>query len=188
MQTPRRFFLRPCHLPPVGHTHTPSPGPHSTQLSNTAPLPPVADAMVTDPRTGHTAALASPANHHHLTSRLLLSSTSSSSTSPSPSSSPYDNNNQAYNNSDNFDPETAHITLLCSSLSVPDKINMGLAYNVYLNSARIYGCKTCKTHLSNHDDIISRVSSPSPPPILPPFPLRLPSHTLTPNNPGIMVI
>ncbi|KAH0607065.1 uncharacterized protein H6S33_003053 [Morchella sextelata] len=33
---------------------------------------------------------------------------------------------------------------------------MGLAYNVYLNSSRIYGCKDCKTHLSNHDDIISR--------------------------------
>lgn len=36
--------------------------------------------------------------------------------------------------------------------------NMGLSYNVYLNSAKIYGCKNCKTHLSNHDDIISRVS------------------------------
>ena len=35
---------------------------------------------------------------------------------------------------------------------------MGLAYNIYLNSHRIYGCKNCKTHLSNHDDIISRVS------------------------------
>lgn len=34
---------------------------------------------------------------------------------------------------------------------------MGLAYNVYLNSSRIYGCKSCKTHLSNHEDIISRV-------------------------------
>ncbi|KAL0634164.1 hypothetical protein Q9L58_006902 [Maublancomyces gigas] len=33
---------------------------------------------------------------------------------------------------------------------------MGLAYNVYLNSSRIYGCKGCKTHLSNHEDIISR--------------------------------
>lgn len=47
---------------------------------------------------------------------------------------------------------------------------MGLTYNVYLNSHRIYGCKNCKTHLSNHDDIISRVSitrrpvSPPPPP------------------------
>lgn len=35
---------------------------------------------------------------------------------------------------------------------------MGLAYNVYLNSKRIYGCRTCKTHLADHDEIISRVS------------------------------
>jgi hypothetical protein len=34
---------------------------------------------------------------------------------------------------------------------------MGLAYNVYLNSTKIYGCKNCKAHLSNHEDIISRV-------------------------------
>ncbi|KAL3959075.1 hypothetical protein ACCO45_007237 [Purpureocillium lilacinum] len=33
---------------------------------------------------------------------------------------------------------------------------MGLAYNTYLNSNKIYGCKTCKTHLANHEDIISR--------------------------------
>ncbi|KAI9885037.1 MAG: hypothetical protein M1823_003171 [Watsoniomyces obsoletus] len=33
---------------------------------------------------------------------------------------------------------------------------MGLTYNVYLNSNRIYGCKNCKTHLGDHDDIISR--------------------------------
>jgi len=33
---------------------------------------------------------------------------------------------------------------------------MGLAYNIYLNSSKIYGCSNCKTHLSNHDDIISR--------------------------------
>ena len=33
---------------------------------------------------------------------------------------------------------------------------MGLAYNTYLNSARIYGCKNCKAHLANHEDIISR--------------------------------
>lgn len=38
---------------------------------------------------------------------------------------------------------------------------MGLAYNVYLNSHKIYGCKSCKTHLSNHEDIISRVCSSS---------------------------
>lgn len=34
---------------------------------------------------------------------------------------------------------------------------MGLSYNTYLNSAKIYGCKACKAHLANHDDIISRV-------------------------------
>jgi hypothetical protein len=34
---------------------------------------------------------------------------------------------------------------------------MGLAYNIYLDSNKIYGCKNCKTHLANHDDIISRV-------------------------------
>jgi len=33
---------------------------------------------------------------------------------------------------------------------------MGLAYNIYLNSTRIYGCGQCKAHLSIHDDIISR--------------------------------
>ncbi|THY66259.1 hypothetical protein D6C97_01807 [Aureobasidium pullulans] len=33
---------------------------------------------------------------------------------------------------------------------------MGLAYNVYLNCKRIYGCKSCKTHLADHDDIVSR--------------------------------
>jgi hypothetical protein len=33
---------------------------------------------------------------------------------------------------------------------------MGLSYNVYLSSSRIYGCKSCKTHLANHEDIVSR--------------------------------
>ncbi|KAI6371637.1 hypothetical protein MCOR25_003919 [Pyricularia grisea] len=33
---------------------------------------------------------------------------------------------------------------------------MGLAYNTYLNSNKIYGCKNCKAHLANHEDIISR--------------------------------
>ncbi|KAI0180884.1 yippee [Hypoxylon sp. FL1284] len=33
---------------------------------------------------------------------------------------------------------------------------MGLAYNTYLNSNKIYGCKNCKTHLANHEEIISR--------------------------------
>lgn len=38
---------------------------------------------------------------------------------------------------------------------------MGLQYNVYLSSNhRIYGCKACKTHLSTHEDILSRVSDP----------------------------
>lgn len=39
---------------------------------------------------------------------------------------------------------------------------MGLAYNTYLNSAKIYGCKTCKAHLANHEDIISRVCADPP--------------------------
>lgn len=42
---------------------------------------------------------------------------------------------------------------------------MGLQYNTYLSSTKIYGCKTCKTHLANHDDIISRVSSSFVPPL-----------------------
>ncbi len=46
---------------------------------------------------------------------------------------------------------------------------MGLVYNTYLNSNRIYGCKNCKAHLANHDDIISRVN---PPPLSLLFPLR----------------
>ncbi|KAK0510320.1 hypothetical protein JMJ35_007714 [Cladonia borealis] len=33
---------------------------------------------------------------------------------------------------------------------------MGLVYNTYLNSDKIFGCKTCKTHLASHDAIISR--------------------------------
>nr|POF15180.1 protein yippee-like [Quercus suber] len=33
---------------------------------------------------------------------------------------------------------------------------MGLVYNVYLDAKRIYGCKNCKTHLADHDDIVSR--------------------------------
>ncbi|KAL4944805.1 hypothetical protein BDV06DRAFT_186510 [Aspergillus oleicola] len=33
---------------------------------------------------------------------------------------------------------------------------MGLSYNVYLTSAKIFGCKSCKTHLADYDDIISR--------------------------------
>lgn len=33
---------------------------------------------------------------------------------------------------------------------------MGLAYNVYLNANKIFGCKNCKTHLADFDEIISR--------------------------------
>ncbi|KAL9135039.1 MAG: hypothetical protein Q9175_003778 [Cornicularia normoerica] len=33
---------------------------------------------------------------------------------------------------------------------------MGLVYNTYLNSDKIFGCKNCKTHLASHDAIISR--------------------------------
>ncbi|EYE98082.1 putative Yippee zinc-binding protein Moh1 [Aspergillus glaucus CBS 516.65] len=33
---------------------------------------------------------------------------------------------------------------------------MGLAYNVYLNSNKIFGCKHCKTHLADYNDIVSR--------------------------------
>lgn len=36
---------------------------------------------------------------------------------------------------------------------------MGLAYNIYLNAKKIYGCKTCKTHLADYDEIISRVGT-----------------------------
>lgn len=37
--------------------------------------------------------------------------------------------------------------------------NMGLAYNIYLDVSKIYGCKNCKTHLADHDEIVSRVRS-----------------------------
>ena len=50
-------------------------------------------------------------------------------------------------------PRLSLATRQVSSLST-----MGLAYNVYLNAKRIYGCKNCKTHLADHDEIISRVS------------------------------
>jgi len=33
---------------------------------------------------------------------------------------------------------------------------MGLRYNTYIDDARVYGCRNCKTHLSKHDDILSR--------------------------------
>ncbi|KAJ5773480.1 Alcohol dehydrogenase superfamily zinc-type [Penicillium paradoxum] len=33
---------------------------------------------------------------------------------------------------------------------------MGLSYNVYLTANKIFGCKGCKTHLADYNDIISR--------------------------------
>ncbi|KAJ5888406.1 yippee-like protein [Penicillium taxi] len=33
---------------------------------------------------------------------------------------------------------------------------MGLRYNTYLSANRVFGCKKCKTHLADYDDIISR--------------------------------
>ena len=54
---------------------------------------------------------------------------------------------------------------------------MGLKYNVYLNG-KVFGCKQCKTHLANYEEIISRVStyySITPLPCLPfPSVLNLP--------------
>jgi hypothetical protein len=43
---------------------------------------------------------------------------------------------------------------------------MGLAYNVYLNSSKIFGCRNCKTHLADFDEIISRVGLFPPTPQL----------------------
>ena len=39
---------------------------------------------------------------------------------------------------------------------------MGLVYNDYLSSDKIYGCKNCKTHLSKHENLVSRVRPPLP--------------------------
>lgn len=45
---------------------------------------------------------------------------------------------------------------------------MGLRYNTYLKGAKIYGCGDCKAHLSDHNDILSRVSTaPDPDPVSP---------------------
>jgi len=66
---------------------------------------------------------------------------------------------------------------------------MGLAYNTYLNSNKIYGCKNCKAHLANHDDIISRVSD-SPVHILPGHShakLALPASRLQPVKPTVSI-
>ena len=48
-------------------------------------------------------------------------------------------------------------TRITEDAPVRPAADMGLAYNIYLDSNKIYGCKNCKTHLANHDDIISRV-------------------------------
>lgn len=70
--------------------------------------------------------------------------------------------------------------------------NMGLAYNVYLNSGKIYGCRNCKTHLANHEDIISRVSRlrpslcpslPHSPPSLNPSPSHFPGPSINQHPP-----
>jgi hypothetical protein len=37
---------------------------------------------------------------------------------------------------------------------------MGLTYNVYLNADKIFGCRECKAHLADYNDIISRVRPP----------------------------
>ena len=34
---------------------------------------------------------------------------------------------------------------------------MGLKYNTYLESSKVYGCKRCKTHLTSLESLISRV-------------------------------
>lgn len=60
---------------------------------------------------------------------------------------------------------------------------MGLAYNTYLNSSKIYGCKNCKAHLANHEDIISRVRSHNHFPQSP-YPITSPSGPLLASTPS----
>lgn len=57
---------------------------------------------------------------------------------------------------------------------------MGLLYNVYLTGSKIYGCKNCKAHLSNHEDIISRVRARSRP-----LPSRRHTHIHSPPLPRV---
>lgn len=69
--------------------------------------------------------------------------------------------------------------------SSAESVKMGLAYNTYLSSNKIYGCKNCKAHLANHEDIISRVRSPSASFFLPIFLLltgRLPTSIPRPSH------
>lgn len=56
---------------------------------------------------------------------------------------------------------------------------MGLVYNDYLSSDKIYGCKNCKTHLSKHESLVSRVRPPFLPPPRPPNLTILPKLTNT---------
>lgn len=53
--------------------------------------------------------------------------------------------------------QSLHILIQLGCTSKQEEPAMGLSYNVYLNSDKIFGCKNCKTHLASHDSIISRV-------------------------------
>ena len=63
---------------------------------------------------------------------------------------------------------------------------MGLVYNTYLNSDKIFGCKHCKTHLASHDAIISRVRSPLPPLFSESRPL--PDAATSPPQPNLLTL
>ena len=54
-------------------------------------------------------------------------------------------------------PQDIHIVIALGDAAKQEEPTMGLSYNVYLNSDKIFGCKNCKTHLASHDSIISRV-------------------------------
>ena len=54
---------------------------------------------------------------------------------------------------------------------------MGLSYNTYLTSERIFGCAKCKAHLAVQEDIMSRVGHVPPPK----SPIFLLTH-ITPQN------
>ena len=34
---------------------------------------------------------------------------------------------------------------------------MGPAFRQYLDGAKVYGCAACKTHVADHDDVVSKV-------------------------------
>ncbi|KAL8720620.1 MAG: hypothetical protein Q9225_002556 [Loekoesia sp. 1 TL-2023] len=56
----------------------------------------------------------------------------------------------------NLSAQNLHILIRLGRTSKQEEPAMGLSYNVYLNSDKIFGCKNCKTHLASHDSIISR--------------------------------